>query len=208
MSGRDEVVSREKILRARAGFVLAGGRSSRMGRDKARLPFEGSLLIQTVARHVLTAAGTVTLIGPPERYADLGYPVVADRLPNGRTDACGPLGGVFTALSVSRAPWNLMVACDMPGVTAAFLETLFEVAEALETAEGPGVDCVVPQTSSGLSPLCAVYHRRCVPIVEAAILCNQFKMHDLLTNLRVVEWPVYDPALVENINTPEQWAPR
>jgi molybdopterin-guanine dinucleotide biosynthesis protein A len=92
---------------ARAGFVLVGGNSSRMGRDKARLPFHGTTLVEHVASTVADAAGSVTLVGAPERYASLGFPMLVDS----RTGA-GPLAGIHTALASSPAAWNLIVACD------------------------------------------------------------------------------------------------
>ena len=70
-----------------------GGRSSRMGRDKALLPFRGGALAQSVARAVSATAGSVTLVGDPERYGGLGYAVIADIYPGE-----GPLGGILTAL--------------------------------------------------------------------------------------------------------------
>ncbi len=81
-----------------------------MGRDKAYLPVSGGILVTRVAGAVEAAAGNVALVGDPERYADLGYPVVADRYPGQ-----GPLGGILTALGEKAAEWNLIVACDMPG---------------------------------------------------------------------------------------------
>jgi molybdopterin-guanine dinucleotide biosynthesis protein A len=182
---------------ARAGFVLAGGRSSRMGRDKALLPLNGSTLIEQVASRVLLAAGTVTLIGSPDRYRSLGYPVRADL-----AEDCGPLGGVYTALSVTQADWNLIVACDMPGVTADFLENLLDAAAAAKA------DCLVPETAAGLAPLCAVYHRRCAAAAAAAISRKELKMHDLIATLQTVRWAVPDPAPLANVNTPEEWARR
>jgi len=105
--------SRRRFMPAsRAGFVLAGGRSSRMGQDKALLPWKGSTLIESVAREVFNAAGSVTLIGPVERYASLGFPVVSDKIAG-----CGPLAGLHAALSTTTAEWNILVACDMPGMT-------------------------------------------------------------------------------------------
>src|SRR5205814_2477042 len=62
----------------RAGFVLVGGKSSRMGRDKALLPFQGSTLLEHIALHVAAAAGSVTLIGEPDKYRRLGFPVLTD----------------------------------------------------------------------------------------------------------------------------------
>ena len=181
----------------RAGFVLAGGRSSRMGRDKALLPLGDSTLVEQVAARIRAATGNVTLIGPPERYGGLGHPVVGDLV-----EGCGPLGGVYTALSITSADWNLVVACDMPGLTVEFLERL------LAAGEAAGLDCLVPQTSSGLEPLCAVYHRRCLAAAKAAIFHKAFKMHDFVSGLRCKTWPLSDPSPLENINTPEEWSAR
>lgn len=174
-----------------AGFVLAGGRSTRMGRDKALLPIGGSTLIEHVAALVREAAGNVTVIGPPERYAHLGLPILADAI-----ESKGPLTGLYTALSTSPADWNLLVACDMPGLTAEFLQSL------LAAAEHAGKACLVPVTSQGLEPLCAVYHRRVAPFAARALHANLLKMQDFIRSLDLAEWPVTDPAILKNVNTP------
>jgi molybdopterin-guanine dinucleotide biosynthesis protein A len=180
-----------------AGFVLTGGRSSRMGRDKALLPIEGSLLVERTAERVRAAAGSVTLIGAPARYVHLGLPVLPDLVPD-----VGPIGGLQTALKNTRADWNLVVACDMPGITAAFLSDLLAAAKQL------GCDCLAPRTDSGLHPLCAVYHHRTAGAIESAIQHKRFKMHDLLKSLEAVSWPVADASLLENVNTPLEWGTR
>lgn len=177
----------------RAGFVLAGGRSSRMGRDKALMPWKGSTLIESVAREVLNAAGNVTLIGSPERYGNLGFPVICDKI-----EGCGPLGGLHAALSVTTAEWNVLVACDMPAVTRELLEEL------LGAAEASGADALVPQTPGGLEPLCAVYHVRLLSAVESAIHSKLLKMHDFVSKIDARRWPVPDSGLFRNLNTPQQ----
>jgi len=179
------------------GFVLTGGRSSRMGRDKALLPMGDSTLVERIAAQVRAAAGNVTLIGAPERYEGLGIPVAADL----RAD-CGPLGGVYTALALTDSPWNLIVACDMPGLTGDFLAAL------LRAAVHCGSDCLVPQTPGGLHPLCAVYHRRTLAAVKQALTTKSLKMHDLVKGLQAEIWPVEEAALLENVNTPMEWGVR
>lgn len=174
---------------------MAGGRSSRMGRDKALLPAGARTLIEQTADYVKQAAGNVIVIGPLERYAFLGWPVIPDEI-----QGCGPLGGLCTALRHTRAEWNLIVACDMPGLTAQFLERLFDAAERC------GKECLVPLTAAGLEPLCAIYHARVFPAAESALKRKALKMQAFVRQLDAALWPVEDARLLRNLNTPEEVA--
>lgn len=178
-----------------AGFVLTGGRSTRMGQDKALLLLRGQPLARHIAGEALAAAGEVTFIGDPVRYGGLGYPVVADL-----ARSHGPASGLYTALTITNADWNLLVACDMPEIGREDLARLLLEAEA--RSEG----CLVPRDSSGkVHPLCAVYHRSCLPAVAAAIKDNILKMQEIILTLQPVFTPVPDPSRFENLNTPEDW---
>jgi molybdopterin-guanine dinucleotide biosynthesis protein A len=181
----------------RSGFVLVGGASRRMGRDKALLPLGGATMVEEIAARVRAVAGTVTLIGSPEKYGYLGIPVVADEIEN-----CGPLGGLYTALRLSEAELNVLVACDMPRVTESFLSQL------IDAAEGSDADCVIPEIDGKIDPLCAVYHRRLVPAVETAIHRKLLKMQDFVSTLRAFYWRVADPGPLLNVNTPAEWSTR
>ncbi|HLY19477.1 MAG TPA: molybdenum cofactor guanylyltransferase [Bryobacteraceae bacterium] len=181
---------------SRAGFVLAGGNSTRMGRDKALLPFRGGALAAHVAAAVATAAGSVTLIGDPVKYGHLGYTVLPDGTPG-----AGPLGGIETALSRTFADWNLVLACDMPAVPAEFLRDLLDAAERLDAA------VLVPAGPSGRpEPLTAVYHRRCAGHLRRALDAGVRKVMDALAGLDVRIQTVDDGAWFENLNTPGEWA--
>jgi molybdopterin-guanine dinucleotide biosynthesis protein A len=175
------------------GFLLAGGRSSRMGRDKALLPYASTTLAGHIATQLRDAAGNVTILAPPERYAHLGFPVLADAIPD-----CGPLGGLYTALRSTTADWNLIVACDLPHITAAFLRELLAAASAEH-------DCIVAEADGRLQPLCAVYHRRLLPAAEAALHRKLFKMHDFIEGLQTLRYPAPDASLLRNVNTPDEW---
>jgi molybdopterin-guanine dinucleotide biosynthesis protein A len=178
----------------RSGFVLAGGRSFRMGQDKALLQFQGATMISHVARAVREAAGSVVLVGNPERYGFLGYPVIRDRLPNR-----GPLGGIYTALRASTTDWNLVVACDMPGISAPVLTAL------LDRAAQSSRRCVTATGNNGEpEPLCAVYHRGCLPALAGALRDKRFKMKDLVRELDA-EAQVVEPGALANVNTPAEW---
>ena len=179
-----------------AGFVLAGGRSARMGRDKALLPFRGCTLIEHVAAEVKNITKQVSLVGDIRRYRNFSYPVVEDIFPGK-----GPLAGIHAALAASAADWNLIVACDMPEVTFGFLGRL------LERAGAGCADAVLPVGSSGRAePLCAAYHRRSLDAITRALTRGVRKVSDGLVELHVDFWPVADARFFRNLNTPQEWS--
>jgi molybdopterin-guanine dinucleotide biosynthesis protein A len=194
MAGEQGKLGKPRGRSRHAGFVLAGGRSSRMGLDKALLEVEGATLIERIAGQVRRAAGSATIIGPAERYSHLGFPVVADLV-----EGLGPLGGLYTALSATRADWNLIVACDLPEVSAELL------ADLLEAAERCGRRALVPSSRAGLEPLCAVYHRSLLREVVRAINHKALKMQDFVSEIGAAMWPAPEGAWFRNVNTPADW---
>jgi molybdopterin-guanine dinucleotide biosynthesis protein A len=111
------------------------------------------------------------------------------------------LGGILTALQNTSAHWNLIVACDMPNVSAAFLRQLLDAAEAWD------VDALLPAgPSHQLEPLCAVYHRRTRRALEAAFSGGQRKVMAALEGLPVAVLLVAERAPLQNVNTPADWA--
>jgi len=178
-----------------AAFILAGGRSSRMGRDKALLPFRGRRLIQHVAEQARGVTETITLVGHIDRYANLGYPVIADLIPDR-----GPLSGIHAALTHTTADWNLILACDMPRITPEFLSKLITRAEASHAL------AVIPIGPDSIpQPLCAAYHRDCSATIAGALQCNIQKVTTALGPLPIDLWPVPQLLDFRNINTPEEW---
>jgi molybdenum cofactor guanylyltransferase len=177
------------------GFVLAGGASKRMGQDKALLPYRGTTLVEHVAKNVLEAVGSVTLIGDPERLGHLGLAVLPDELPGS-----GPASGIYTALRSTETDWNLVVACDMPSVSA---DILRELVDRTQTASR---NCVAATGVYGQpEPLCAVYHRRCLPAIERAIRDKRLRMRDLIKEFGAV-WMKVEASALTNVNTPAEWA--
>jgi len=177
-----------------AGFVLVGGHSSRMGRDKALLPLKSGFLIQEVTAMVAGAAGTAALIGEPERYRHLGLDCLRD-LRHGM----GPLAGIEAALESGRGELNLIVACDMPGLETDWLRRLL-----LNARESDAL-CVASSERSGVvHPLCAVYRSNCLPAVRRALDAGRLRLLDLLHELDATTLETGSP--VWNINTPQQWA--
>lgn len=184
------------------GFVLAGGSSTRMGEDKALLPLAGKPLLLRTAELLSPLVASVTVIGDPARYASLGLAVVPDDAPG-----LGPLGGIATALRISSAEWNLIVGCDMPYLTVAWLEFL------MSRALASRADAILPQSDGGPEPLCAMYHARCAPVIAAAIARGVRKVTDGLAGCALemippAEWKAFDSggSLFKNMNTPADYA--
>jgi molybdopterin-guanine dinucleotide biosynthesis protein A len=181
----------------KAGWILVGGRSARMGRDKAFVEVEGRALALRVADRIAPVCGSVTLVGDPVIYGALGLPVIEDAFPGQ-----GPLAGIEAALRCTTVDQNLIVACDMPALEIALIEELFAA----------GGDCAVPQYADGkLEPLCAVYHRRCHATVLSALNSGIRAVKDILRpqtgemrdSLAVRLVRVQSPAPFANLNTPE-----
>ena len=177
-----------------AGFVLVGGRSSRMGTEKARLKVGTEFLVETVARKVAEAAGTVTLVGNPEAFLDLPFACVPDTRPG-----LGPIAGLEAALATGQAELNLVTGCDMPDLRASDLTRL------LAEAESNTALCTLARDRRDRShPLCAVYRREALPVVRAALDAGRLRLLALVEELRAVE--VRIDSVLSNLNTPEQWA--
>jgi molybdopterin-guanine dinucleotide biosynthesis protein A len=184
-----------------AGFVLAGGRSSRMGQEKALLELCGTPLVVRAVRLVMSVCPFVAIIGPPEHYAHLGFPVIADEQPS-----LGPLGGILTALGRSTADWNLVVACDLPYLSAEWLRFLVGRARASRAR------VVLPVSAAGPEPLCAVYHRDCATEIRAQVERGVLKVTRALENAGVEqilpsEILPFDARglLFQNLNSPEDY---
>lgn len=179
------------------GYVLAGGQSARMGRDKALLEIGGRPLIQSAVSLLKELTDRVVILGPAEKYKFLDVPVIPDMVPSR-----GPLSAIHTGLERSETAVNLFLACDMPLMQGAFLKLLVERA--------PLADAVLMRLGDGkLEPLCAVYNRSCLPAVRANYQSQRFKLSDLFPELRthyVTEADLQnlglDRRIFTNLNTP------
>jgi molybdopterin-guanine dinucleotide biosynthesis protein A len=185
--------------------ILAGGRSRRFGgADKAALIVGRARIIDRQLAALATVTDDIRIVSnDPARYTGLQIPVIADAIAG-----AGALGGVYTALLDGARDRVLILACDLPFVTAALLQRL--VAES--AGDEAAIDAVVPRSARGLEPLCALYHRRCSGAARARIERGELKMAGLLADLRVRELgqgalaPYDDGALFENVNTPHDHA--
>ncbi|MGO8816790.1 MAG: molybdenum cofactor guanylyltransferase [Terriglobia bacterium] len=183
------------------GFVLAGGKSSRMGKDKGLMRLGNQPLVLRAAEILLPIAHRVTLLAPPDLYGNLGFPVIADLWPD-----LGPLAALCTGLISSDAEWNLFLACDLPRVSPRFIEYLAQRVRATRS------DAVVPCTRDGWQPLCAAYHTRCLTAFEPAIRERRLSIVELFDELHPEAITPEEMAHIgmseagfTNVNTPQEW---
>ena len=181
-------------------FILTGGHSSRMGSDKALLPFGTQTLLQRALETASGVAHRVRIVGPADRYRPFGN-VVEDIY-----QGCGPLGGIHAALTATRTDLNLILSVDMPLMSAEFLDWLVQQAKASEHM------VVVPHAAGGLQPLCATYRRGAAAAAEQALKAGDFKINHLFSRVAtriIAEQEImaagFTPDIFRNINTPEEY---
>jgi molybdenum cofactor guanylyltransferase len=189
------------------GYVLAGGGSTRFGRDKALVEFGGTPLLLQIVKLAQACVSPVTVIASAERYRHLGVDleIVEDRWPGE-----GPLGGIITALqhSAAIAPpcrWSLILSCDMPFLSREWLQYL--VSRAL--AARSDTQIILPYTAHGPEPLCACYRTDAVAALRNVFDSGVRKVTAALKQLptEVLDesaWKRFDSAgqLFSNMNTP------
>lgn len=202
--GTSQVAAQARFYQV-AGFILAGGASSRMGRDKGSIEVGGIPMLVRTAELVdplVSRRAGVTVIADPKRYEKLGLRVVADDRPGQ-----GPLGGIVTALHLSPCPWSLILGCDLPYLSRDWLGCL------LSRAVASRAELVVPEGPNGPEPLCAVYHKRCEASFLTCLARGVRKVTEAFAgrDVEVIapeEWKPFDPQglLFRNMNTPEDLA--
>ena len=194
-----------------AAYILAGGASSRMGREKGLLEFDGVPLILHTAMLIEPLVSNVAVVGPREPYAALGLRAIGDNDYGNRTEDSsdvrrGPLAGIAAALSETRCPWNLILACDLPFLTAEWVDWLLS-----RVADSSG-QVVIPHTRHGLEPLAAVYRLECGPPIADALSRGGRKVTDVISKFRMdvvdaSEWQQVDPEglVLKNMNAPADY---
>jgi len=181
-------------------FILAGGKSSRMGADKASLQLGCQTLLARALALAATVAEAVLIVGEPEQFLPFGR-VVQDVFP-GR----GPLGGIHAALRESQTELNLMLAVDLPFVESRFLEYL--IASACQCA----AVVTVPRAAGGWQPLCAVYRREFAAVAERALRKGKNRIDALFSQVEtrgISEEELmrmgFSANMFRNLNTPVEW---
>ena len=179
------------------GFILAGGRSSRMGRDKAQILWGSGTLLSHACQQMRKVVSETCIVGKIES-PDAHCLVLSDTF-IGR----GPLAGIHSALKHTETDWNLVLALDLPLVSSALLEFVAKSC-------GESNQAVAARIGDHVQPLCAAYHRLLLREIEARLHAGELSIRRLLeaAGTRIIEENELLSAgfaveMLLNVNTPE-----
>lgn len=178
------------------GVVLAGGQSSRMGRDKALIEVDGMTLLERSIDLLRPHCREVLVMADPSRYEPLHAQVIPDDAPGN-----GPLGAIVTALRKARYGRLVVVACDLPHLSDRLIIRLKDLLD-------HGDDAVVPRHEGHVEPLAATYHRHALEPFERCLRHGNLRMTDALACIRTHYFDVtpgrdgWSADLFRNLNSP------
>lgn len=179
-------------------LILAGGKSSRFGSNKALAIFQGKSLLQKAIDLAESISQSILIIGDSALQQYTGHQVVPDIIP-GR----GPAGGIYTGLSLSKSPLNVVVAVDLPMISLTIIEYLI-------TFSGKGYEAIVPEENGQAQPLCAIYTLNYLDWMEKAVKTGKLKMKEIINRPLTYypkigeNLPFYSSLLFNNVNTPAE----
>ncbi|MBM4338997.1 MAG: molybdenum cofactor guanylyltransferase [Deltaproteobacteria bacterium] len=181
------------------GIVLSGGKSVRMGRDKAFIEIDGTSIIQRIYDIFQKLFNEIIIVThQKELYSCFQAKIVSDLILN-----YGALGGLYTGLFYSSNPYSFCVACDMPFLKESLIQFLAQRTN--------GYDVIVPRTLDGLQPLHAIYSKNCLGSIRKLIDMGKYKIIDFypLVNTKIIEESEFIHLDVSkesfiNINTPSE----
>lgn len=178
------------------GVILAGGESSRMGRDKAMLKVAGISLFERILRVMQDLFSNVLIAGNRQDLTRPGVPCYPDRYPG------SALGGIYTGLFEAKTHLIFVSACDMPYPDSDLIRLIL--------AKREGYDVVVPQTPGGLEPLFALYSKACLEPIQDMLERGEYRIYDFYPQVRVRYLSVEELLSgrkwsLMNVNTPEEY---
>jgi molybdopterin-guanine dinucleotide biosynthesis protein A len=189
---------REALPLPVTALVLCGGRSRRMGRPKAFLPYGGTTMINHIVGVVRELfAETFIVANEPEAFEDLEVDVLKDILPYR-----GPLGGILSGLLVSQYSHAFVIACDMPLVEVGLIRQL--------VGKRHNADVVVASHEDGIEPLLGVYSKACIKPLEESLFNGELSLKEFLSGLNSSTFEVDENAdelpSYFNVNTPQDYS--
>ena len=182
-------------------FILAGGKSTRMGADKAFVTLDGRTLLSRALELAHAVTADVRIVGDPAKFARFA-PVVADVFPG-----CGPLAGIHAALRASQTDLNLMLAVDLPLISPELLQYL------VTRARGASAMVTAARANGGWQPLCTVYRREFADAAEQALRVGKYKIDALfapnstqLVSEQELAEAGFSADIFRNVNTSKELA--
>lgn len=201
IAGVIETTTRESLPLPVTCLILCGGRSKRMGRPKAFLPFGGTTMVEHLLATTRDIFNEVYLVtNDPDSFEHITDDIVKDILPYR-----GPLGGILSGLLVSSNPYSFVIACDMPLVNLKLIRQM--------AAQRHDTDVLVLSHKEGIEPLLGIYSKNCIKPLEESLFAGQLKVHDFLSGLKAKIFEYKDdfgsgaelPPFF-NINTPQDYS--
>lgn len=185
-----------------SAVILAGGKSSRMGRDKALIEIQGRSLLEKICLLARQCTDEVYIITPwVEKYQKIipeNCHIIQEIISPEASNPHGPLIGFAQALTHLDTDWVLLLACDLPHLTASEIQ---KWSRDLETTP-PDAIALLPKSPQGWEPLCGFYRRSCSPSLNQYINRGGRSFQKWLENSIVKELTVSDRRLLFNCNTP------
>ncbi len=180
------------------GIILAGGKSTRMGKDKGMALLNGKPLVAYAIETLKAICDNIIISANSSDYKQFGYPVQADLFPN-----CGPIGGIYSGLMCSKTDRNLVLSCDIPLVSKELLTYIIDHSDKNKI-------CVPVHDKEYLEPLCACYPKTSIALLKKLIKQQKYKLNGFL-NVASAErvlihpgLPFYHPYLFFNLNQNHQ----
>ncbi len=171
-------------------FILAGGQSKRMGRDKSLLAINGKPLIQHITEQLKPLFHQIAISSnKPEKYSFLNLPVIADKIPDQ-----GPLMAILSCLEQSNTQFNFFIACDIPEIDTSFIKKLLD--------RCPPADITIPTTTDNEpEPLFGVYRKSLIPAIENTLSEGKRAVREVFDRCRVSDIPLKPDKPIKNLNT-------
>jgi len=185
----------KNTLKGITGYILAGGKSSRMGADKGLLLFEGKSMIHYVIEQMQPIFDKLVIVSNNPEYEKFGLEVIPDLIKD-----IGPAGGIYTALHHSGTKLNFVVSCDMPFVTAAAIEFVIK-----NTNDS---QIVLLENKGKMEPLFGMYSKECEElwlklIEEGKIKLQEMVLHFKFKPISIANKEIFSAKFFKNINTKE-----
>lgn len=174
-------------------YVLAGGQSSRIGKNKALLQINQETLIQKVISSIPAKKERIKIVtNTPETYHFLSIAIIQDIYPN-----LGPISGVHAGLVDSCHHYNFFLPCDLPFITEDVIQFVLQ--------KHDGQDIFGLRTEKGIEPLCAIYSKKCLPVLEKQIEKRVYSLHRVFELLPSEFIKIENQIALYNLNTLQDW---